>query len=106
MSAELVLAMLSARCANRSKGARRALLGFRRFTLRDTFGTQLRHVSQGLLEVRPILGLFGREFKASLKRGNARVEKRRSVFRTQPMPMLDTRAVSIRRGEMFLGIDD
>jgi hypothetical protein len=63
-------------------------------------------MSRKALEVRPIFGLFGREFKASLERGNARVDKRRSVFRTQPMPILETRAVSIRRDEMFLGIDD
>jgi hypothetical protein len=72
----------------------------------DPLGAQLRPVAQRLLEVRPVLGLIGRELEAGFERGNAGVDESRSVFRTQPMPVLEPRPVSIGRGEMLLGIDD
>ena len=88
-------------CARRLVGV---LLG--RFARGDSLGPQLRHVAQGLLKVRPVLGLIGRKLKAGFERGNAGIDECRSIFRAQPMPVLEARAVSIRPVEMLLGQDD
>src|SRR5580693_4429302 len=99
--------VVGALCQLVERRARR-LIGilFRRFARGDSLGAQLRHVAQSLLEVRPVLGLIGRELETGPECGNAGVDERRPVLRAQPMPMLKTLAVSIRPAEMLLGIDD
>jgi hypothetical protein len=77
----------------------------RRFTRGYALRAHLRHVAQRLLEVRPILGLIRRQFETGLERGDARVDKSRPVFRTQPVVLGETRVVAIRSAKM-LSVDD
>ncbi|HZC56459.1 MAG TPA: hypothetical protein VE396_10520, partial [Xanthobacteraceae bacterium] len=71
------------------------LLLVRCFARFDAVDAQLRHVTHGLLEGRPVLRLIRRELEAGLHRGDPRVGECGNIHSAQPMAELGALSVGV-----------